>query len=132
MSKLGQVVRRLREEKQMSQIELASASGNSRNGISLIERGTAINPTIGTLQGLAYALGTDVVTLLDAAVDPTPETGIPGGILVGTFDAREIRLMRNCINYAKFDPAGLPGHNLAIIIAKLCQFFEFDPFDLDD
>lgn len=35
------------------------------------------------------------------------------------FTAREIRLIDNCKLYAMSDPAGLPGHNLIIIIAKL-------------
>lgn len=32
---------------------------------------------------------------------------------------REIRLINNCKNHVANDPAGLPGHNLIIIIAKL-------------
>jgi hypothetical protein len=35
------------------------------------------------------------------------------------FTERENRLIKNCIAYAKNDPAGLPGHNLMIIVAKL-------------
>lgn len=34
-------------------------------------------------------------------------------------DEREQRLVANCCAYAEGDPAGLPGHNLMIIIAKL-------------
>jgi hypothetical protein len=34
-------------------------------------------------------------------------------------DEREQRLVANCCTYADGDPAGLPGHNLMIIIAKL-------------
>jgi len=40
--------------------------------------------------------------------------------LTKTFTERELRLMLNCIVYAEMDPAGLPGHNLMIILAKLC------------
>jgi hypothetical protein len=43
------------------------------------------------------------------------------------FDERELRLMRNCIAYAQGDPAGMPGHNLAIIIAKMCEVGGFEP-----
>jgi hypothetical protein len=35
------------------------------------------------------------------------------------FSEGEIRLIENCRTYAKNDPAGLPSHNLMIIIAKL-------------
>jgi hypothetical protein len=34
-------------------------------------------------------------------------------------DEREQRLVANCCAYAEGDPAGLPGHDLMIIIAKL-------------
>ena len=34
-------------------------------------------------------------------------------------DEREKRLINNCITYAADDPAGLPGHNLMVIIAKI-------------
>ena len=32
---------------------------------------------------------------------------------------REVRLIQNAIAYANGDPAGLPAHNLMLIIAKL-------------
>lgn len=35
------------------------------------------------------------------------------------FSEREVRLIENCQVYAANDPAGIPGHNLMIIIAKL-------------
>lgn len=37
------------------------------------------------------------------------------------FSERELRLIENCRNYADNDPAGLPGHNLMIIVAKLAD-----------
>lgn len=37
---------------------------------------------------------------------------------------RELRLIENCKNYAASDPAGLPGHNLALIIAKLSSLLD--------
>lgn len=36
-----------------------------------------------------------------------------------SLDEREQRLVANCCAYAAGDPAGLPGHNLMIVIAKL-------------
>lgn len=35
------------------------------------------------------------------------------------FTDRERRLIDNCRSYAANDPAGLPGHNLMVIVAKL-------------
>lgn len=34
---------------------------------------------------------------------------------------REARLIKNCLDYASGDPAGLPGHNLMILVAKLAR-----------
>ena len=39
-------------------------------------------------------------------------------LLVATFTDREYRLIVNCQVYACNDPAGLPGHNLMVIIQK--------------
>jgi hypothetical protein len=42
------------------------------------------------------------------------------GTLIDThFTDRERRIIANCVAYAENDPAGLPGHNLALITAKL-------------
>lgn len=38
------------------------------------------------------------------------------------FTVRELRLVRNCVEYAYNDPAGLPGHNLMVLVAKMAQF----------
>lgn len=45
---------------------------------------------------------------------------------VRDFDKRELRLIKNCCDYAKGDPAGLPGHNLMIIISKLVDESQID------
>lgn len=34
---------------------------------------------------------------------------------------RELRLMLNCLTYEESDPAGLPGHNLMILVAKVAR-----------
>jgi hypothetical protein len=35
------------------------------------------------------------------------------------FTERDLRIMENCKDYYDGDPAGLPGHNLMMIIGKL-------------
>lgn len=40
------------------------------------------------------------------------------------FNEREARLINNCQKYAHNDPAGLPGHNLMIIVSKLLFLLE--------
>ncbi|HRT10185.1 MAG TPA: hypothetical protein P5233_17510 [Candidatus Paceibacterota bacterium] len=35
------------------------------------------------------------------------------------FDERQQRLIKNCEDYALSDPAGVPGHNLMLIVAKM-------------
>lgn len=42
----------------------------------------------------------------------------------GRFTERELRLIANCEAYTKGDPAGLPGHNLMIVVAKLSQLLD--------
>jgi hypothetical protein len=37
------------------------------------------------------------------------------------FDDRERRLINNCVDYATSDPAGLPAHNIMIIVAKMVK-----------
>lgn len=39
-------------------------------------------------------------------------------LVILPFDEREQKLIENCVNYAARNPAGLPGHNLMLIIAK--------------
>lgn len=53
---LGRVIRRLREEKELSQAELADRSKVTPNTLSRIERGM-IDPRWGTLRKLARGLG---------------------------------------------------------------------------
>ncbi len=38
------------------------------------------------------------------------------------FTARELRLVRNCVEYRYGDPAGLPGHNLMLLVANLAVY----------
>lgn len=39
--------------------------------------------------------------------------------LANHFTTRELRIMLNCISYGENDPAGIPGHNLLMIVTKL-------------
>jgi hypothetical protein len=41
------------------------------------------------------------------------------------FDERQRRLIDNCRAYADSDPAGLPGHQLMLIIAQFDAMFRF-------
>lgn len=40
------------------------------------------------------------------------------------FDERQRRLIANCCVYADNDPAGLPGHNLMLIIAQMAEMLD--------
>jgi hypothetical protein len=40
------------------------------------------------------------------------------------FDDRQNRLIDNCVEYADGDPAGLPGHQLMLIIAKMADILD--------
>ena len=41
-----------------------------------------------------------------------------------SFDERQRRLIDNCVLYAAKDPAGMPGHNLALIVAKMAAMLD--------
>ena len=50
-----------------------------------------------------------------------------------TFTDRELGIIRNALIYAQNEPAGLPGHNLMVIIDKLCGVLGFVfPSDLEE
>lgn len=65
MPGIGKTVRRLREQKEFSQGKLAKRAGLSLNTVVKLEIGENTNPTIGTLLGLAKALGVPVERLLE-------------------------------------------------------------------
>jgi hypothetical protein len=44
------------------------------------------------------------------------------GYISAYFTKRELRLIANCCEYAEGDPAGLPGHNLMMLVAKIIQY----------
>ena len=65
--KFGELVRRLREARDLGLRELARKAGISPSYLSMIEAGTADPPTVDKLEGLAAALGTDRDLLVVAA-----------------------------------------------------------------
>jgi len=40
------------------------------------------------------------------------------------FDKRALQLIENCRTYARNNPAGLPGHNLMLIVDKMAQLLD--------
>ena len=56
---IGNQIRKLRIEKQMTQVELAEKSKVNRNYIGLLERGK-VNPTFLTLDSITRALGKSI------------------------------------------------------------------------
>lgn len=57
---MGEKIRELREEKRMSQEELAKRSGISRQTISSLETGKVDSVTTGTIEAIAKALEVSV------------------------------------------------------------------------
>ena len=43
---------------------------------------------------------------------------------LGVFDERQQRLIANARAYAQNDPAGIPGHNLMLIIDKMAAMLD--------
>jgi transcriptional regulator with XRE-family HTH domain len=62
--KLSKMIRRLREERKMSQLDLAKKSRVAQGYISALEAGEKQNPGLDVLKKLAKALGVPVTELL--------------------------------------------------------------------
>jgi transcriptional regulator with XRE-family HTH domain len=60
-------VKRAREARGMSLMQLARATGNHISTISNIERGTATDPRISTIEAIARVLGVSIADLLDGS-----------------------------------------------------------------
>jgi transcriptional regulator with XRE-family HTH domain len=58
-------VKREREARGMSLMQLAAATGNHVSTISNIERGIATDPRVSTIEAIAKVLGVSIVDLLD-------------------------------------------------------------------
>ena len=63
LTQLGMRIKYLRKKKGMSQLDLSLEADVNKNYISDLERGTR-NPSIITLEKIAFALGVDLATLL--------------------------------------------------------------------
>jgi transcriptional regulator with XRE-family HTH domain len=95
--KLGAEVRRLRDQKGLSQDELAKVASVSKQGLSKLERGELV-PTIPILERLAGVLGVDLADLIRTGYDrgaiATSSTATELSHLVGqlTESQRELAL----------------------------------------
>jgi transcriptional regulator with XRE-family HTH domain len=63
--RIGTVLKRIREDKGLSQLELATRAGVAQGYVSELEAGRKKNPGIVTLRKLAKALGVPVTALLE-------------------------------------------------------------------
>jgi transcriptional regulator with XRE-family HTH domain len=63
--RLATVLRKLREERNMTQEELAKLAKVTRSHLSLLEAGHRTNPSLDVLKRLARALGVSVTELLE-------------------------------------------------------------------
>lgn len=70
---IGHRVRKLREQRGWSQVQLAYKAGTVPNVISRLETGAVEEPSLSTLRALATALGVDVADLLNG--DPKVVAG---------------------------------------------------------
>jgi transcriptional regulator with XRE-family HTH domain len=63
--RIGQLIRRLREAKGLTQAELAKEARVTRPYITMLENGVRTTPSLPMLQRLAKALGVPVAALLE-------------------------------------------------------------------
>lgn len=98
---LGQRLKTLREQRQLSQVELARKAHLTQPALSRIEVGGVKQPRLAVLQRLAEALGVPVGYLLG-------ETGGAGakepmlGELIQTYESLAARERGQMVDYARF------------------------------
>jgi HTH-type transcriptional regulator/antitoxin HipB len=68
---LGEQIRHLREQRNMTQDELAARSGTSQPAIARTEAG-GVEPKLDTLERIGIALGVQLVVRFEAPEQPTP------------------------------------------------------------
>lgn len=54
------------------------------------------------------------------------------GYWTDRFNDRQLGLIRNCQQYANGEPAGLPGHRLMLIIAKMAELLHRDAVEEEE
>lgn len=85
---MGERLRRLRREKNLSQMELGQAAGLHYTHVGRLERGSA-SPTAGVLQRLASALDVSVEYLLEGTEDQAVRAKIEDRELLRQFQEVE-------------------------------------------
>lgn len=90
MSTLGERVRRVREQRKLTQQQLGEKVGVSKKAISKIERGETKSPTPHHLRKLASALGVDYNWILDGDDGPGIQEPQPA---YGTIDERTAKFI---------------------------------------
>jgi transcriptional regulator with XRE-family HTH domain len=92
---VGALIKTVRESLQMSQGDLAAASGAAKQAISNLERGVVV-PSIPTLEAVCRSLRLDPVDVIRVGLDITPakETGLRHQILklLQDFDSAKLEL----------------------------------------
>jgi len=63
--RLSAVIRKLREDRGLTQEQVAKKAGVSKNYITMLEAGARKNPSLPVLKKLAKALGVPVTELLE-------------------------------------------------------------------
>lgn len=140
---LGRIIRLFREAKGMSQEKLAERAGITYQYVSAVENGKE-NFTIGVLEALAGALGSDVPSLVEKAYeDPAPMPTVKtDGFIVGAVmppqlcsghvesalneTQRVVRLMNITLKRVSGRPlsAYIQGNNFSGIVSNvLCDSF---------
>ncbi len=96
--RVGAVLRRIREEQQLSQVALARKARTSRSEINGIEASLRA-PTIVSLDHLAHALGVPVTAFFSSEKPPKKPTPTPEEVIVNRLllklRGRDLRYLRD-------------------------------------
>lgn len=108
-SRLGRLVRELREGRNLTQAELAAEAGLPTRTVGRVERGEVKNPNPDTLMKLALGLEVEVELLSSCRTGRRSEAPPPARASVGEYVAR---FLASLGDVGEFDPsAHTTGHN---------------------
>ena len=97
-TKIGQFIKRMREEKNMTQEELASKIGVKAASLSLYESGDR-NPDLYKLELIAKALDVPVATILDVEI---PDVDLNLALRSEKLEEEDIKHVRSYIKALKY------------------------------
>lgn len=117
-AKLGQMIRKCRQQRKLTLKELCETAGVSVGYLSQVERGNA-SPSLGTLAQISHAL--------DLGLDYFVSRPKPGDAVSYAADRRKFSISESAVTYEALS-SEFPGHELSAFIMNCPPGFESEVF----